>query len=232
MPVLLCVVMAGSGAAADGTVHDLLQWTSLHVSHSYDDRFSFSLLSEVRFTDDVSHYEETNLKPAVHFVLAPRVKLTLGYHLTSKNNGPDEHRVWEQVAAARSFARLDLGLRGRLEQRFFNNLSGTIVRSRYRLKAVHPLWSSRWYAVGSEEVFVNLNGVGAGPVSGFEQNRLFGGVGVRLGQRVRVETGYMWRHSEKRDAPDESDHILQLKFFFDDRGQGLLPRAEPEELND
>jgi hypothetical protein len=230
--VLLCIALASSGAAADGTVDDVRQWTSLHVSHSYDERFSFNLLSQVRFSDDVSEYDETVLKPAAHFVVAPGIKLTLGYHFANKKDSPDEHRVWEQVAIARSFAELSVGLRGRLEQRFINHLGGTIVRNRYRVKAVHPLWDSRWYAVGSEEVFVNFNGLGAGPVSGFEQNRLFGGIGLRLGQRVRVESGYMWRHAERRNAPDQSDHIILLKLFFDDRGQGLLPRAEPEEVND
>jgi hypothetical protein len=230
--LLLCIALVGSGAAADGTVDDVRQWTSLHVSHSYDERFSFNLLSQVRFSDDVSDYDETVLKPAVHYIVAPGVKLTLGYHFSTTNNSPDEHRVWEQIGLARSFAGFDLGLRGRLEQRFIHRLGGTIVRNRYRLKVAHALWDSRWYAVASEEVLVNLNGLGAGPVAGFEQNRLFGGLGVRLGGRLRVETGYMWRHSEQRNAPDESQHILQLKFFFDDRGRGLLPRAEPDEVND
>ena len=201
---LLCTCLAAFVASADGTIDDFRQWTSVHVSHRYDDRFSFNLLSQVRFSDDVSEYDETVLKPAAHFVVAPGFKLTLGYHFANKKDSPDEHRVWEQVAFGRSFADLDLGLRGRLEQRFINHLGGTIVRNRYRLKAVHPLWDTRWYAVGTEEVFVNFNGLGAGPVSGFEQNRLFGGVGLRLGQRVRVESGYLWRHAENRDAPDGS----------------------------
>ena len=165
--VLLCIALASSGAAADGTVDDVRQWTSLHVSHSYDERFSFNLLSQVRFSDDVSDYDETVLKPAVHYIVAPGVKLTLGYHFSSTNNSPDEHRVWEQIGLARSFAGFDLGLRGRLEQRFIHRLGGTIVRNRVRVKVAHALWNSRWYAVVSEEVLVNLNGLGAGPVSGF-----------------------------------------------------------------
>ena len=130
---LLCTCLATAVASADGTVDDVRQWTSVHVSHRYDDRFSFGLLSQVRFSDDVSEYDEMVLKPAARYVVAPGFNLTLGYHFANEKDSPDEHRVWEQLAFARSFADLDLGLRGRLEQRFINHLGGTIVRNRYRL---------------------------------------------------------------------------------------------------
>ena len=97
--------------------------------------------------------------------------------------------------------------------------TGMIARTRYRLHAAHPLGSTPWYLVGSDEVFVNLNNQGEGPVSGFEQNRLFTGVGVHLGGHLRAELGYLWRWERKRSGPDRSDHVISVNLFFDTRAK-------------
>jgi hypothetical protein len=60
------------------------------------------------------------------------------------------------------------------------------------LRAVRPLGRPRWSAVLWDEGMVAWNATGAGPVKGFDQNRLFGGVSRRLSPHLTVEGGYLW----------------------------------------
>jgi len=54
------------------------------------------------------------------------------------------------------------------------------------------------YLASSNELFFNLNDQGAGPVLGFEEDRLFAGVGYHFGRHLRAEIGYMWRPVRRR----------------------------------
>ena len=114
---------------------------------------------------------------------------------------------------------LTLGHRLRIEERFIEDVSGVVVRMRYRLRTAYPETDSRWYLVISDEVFANLNERGAGPAGGFEQNRLFGGVGFHPTARLRVEAGYQWRHLERRELPSRTDHVIAIALFYDTMGR-------------
>jgi hypothetical protein len=229
--VWIGVAAACTAPAAADTESDVQQWTSVRINHPIGDRWAVSLASEVRFDDDVSDYKSFSLKPAVHVAFARHWHLGLGYKYEDKDGGSDEQAAWQEAAFAQSFGKLALGHRLRLEERFIEGIGGVIARSRYRLKAAHPLWSSPWYLVGSEEVLVNLNNQGEGPVSGFEQNRLFAGLGLHLGRHVRAELGYLWRFERERSGPDRSDHIISLSLFFDTRAKLLPLHPAPHELH-
>ena len=110
---------------------------------------------------------------------------------------------------------LIMGNRVRIEERWGDSLDGVLVRARYRLRCAHPLGTSPAYRIASNEVFVNLNDKRAGPVRGFEQNRLFGGVGLHVGSHVRVELGYHWRTLDRRDRGGRDDHVIAFNLFFD-----------------
>ena len=229
--VWIGVAAALTASAAADTESDTQQWTSIRIKHPIGERWAVSLKSQVRFDDDVSEYKSVYLKPAVHVSFASHWHLGLGYKYEDKRGGSEEQAAWQEAAFTHSLGKLTLGHRLRLEERFLEGIGGVIARSRFRLKAAHPLWSSPWYLVGSEEVFVNLNSQGEGPVSGFEQNRLFAGLGVHLGRHLRAELGYLWRFERERSGPDRSDHIISLSLFFDTRAKLLPLHPAPHELH-
>ncbi len=105
---------------------------------------------------------------------------------------------------------LVIGNRFRIEERFIQHVSGVVVRGRYRLNLAHPLWNTPFYAVGWDEIFINLNDQHEGPTHGYEQNRLFGGIGVHVGSYLRMDVGYLWRHLDRRSGPSSNDHILSI----------------------
>jgi hypothetical protein len=196
---------------------DTQQWTTVKAQHKLDDRFTLSLASRLRFDEDVSRAKDLFLRPAVEVKVLPPFSLGLGYDYiySYASNSSTEHRIWEQASVKLDLGDLSIGNRLRIEQRFIDDADGVVVRARYRLRLEHPLGASVWKVIGSDEVFANLNSQGAGPVSGFEQNRLFGGVGRNLWDRLWIEAGYQWGCQEERDKQDQVTHSLLVNVTYD-----------------
>lgn len=223
--ILLFAVHVGADTTSDTQL-----WNVAQITHPVGERWVAGLWSSVRLDNDVSAYDSTLLRPSMQYEVSSRLRIGLGYNWSSRS-GADEHRFFQDLAIGQQFGGLAIGHRARLEERWIDDRSGTIVRARYRIQGTHPLWRSRWSGVVSEEVLVNLNGLGEGPVSGFEQNRVSAGVRVRLGPHMRVQLGYTWRFKEARSGPDSNDHILGLNFFVTTRAR--QPRhAEPDEMQE
>lgn len=128
----------------------------------------------------------------------------------------DEHRVWQQavigfkLGASSSFA-----VRPRLEQRFFDRGGDMGLRARLFLRGDHTLSADApWIVAATNELFVNLNDVDAGPQGGFDQNRLFVGVGIRASDGTRAELGPMLTYSRVAGGDDLLLGILAINLFF------------------
>jgi hypothetical protein len=214
--VLLTAVLIALHPAS-ATEDDTQQWTTVTAKHKVDDRLTLSLASRLRFDEDVSRAKDLYFRPAVEVEVLPPFSLGLGYDYiySYASNSSTEHRIWEQASLKLDLGDLSVGNRLRIEQRFLDDADGVVVRARYRLRLEHPLGASAWKVIGSDEVFANLNSQGEGPVSGFEQNRLFGGVGRRFWDRLWIETGYQWGYQEERDKQDQVTHSLLVNVTYD-----------------
>ncbi|MCF7969232.1 MAG: DUF2490 domain-containing protein [Methylococcaceae bacterium] len=126
----------------------------------------------------------------------------------------NENRVWEQHTFALPTSAGDLQLRSRLEQRTVNIGSGTAVRFREMVRFSHPL-NKEWSLVGSNELFINANTVDWGPVAGFDQNRVFVGVGYKIDSSLRAEVGYMNQYINRDLNYDRDFHLLSLNLYVD-----------------
>ena len=96
-------------------------------------------------------------------------------------------------------------------------LSGVIPQLRYLIHAKVPL-DRTFYLSFSEVVRYNLTDKGEGPVAGFEQNRVYAGIGFNAGKRARIGFGYLWRYQREPVGPDKSDHVLRLQFLLTTKG--------------
>ena len=86
----------------------------------------------------------------------------------------EQNRMYQQLLYRRTFPFVKVLSRSRLEERFIDNTDGTAVRARTMLRGDFPLPDApEWAIVVYDEIFVNLNAVGNGPDSGFDQNRFF-----------------------------------------------------------
>ncbi|MEM7223062.1 MAG: DUF2490 domain-containing protein [Pseudomonadota bacterium] len=191
---------------------DLQQWSVLKVTHPLDERIDLSLMLQGRFADDISEVDVVIVRPDIGYHLSDHVTLFLGYDYYDRPQpGEDsENRVWEQLGIKHRVGDLAIANRLRVEQRIIENVDGVTVRARYRLRLAHPLGDPDWEAIAFNEVFANLNQEPGGPAEGFEQNRLFGGLGYQIRPGLELEAGYMWRRE-----PSASDHILVLGLYLD-----------------
>jgi len=218
---VLSTAAAVPSAAAE---KDFTGWSTMRVNHQIDDDWAIALWGQGRLANDWAEGDQLLVMPNIHYRILPGLKVGAGFTYWTKNDSTDEVDFMQEVAYSRKFADLTAGNRLRFEQRFLNNIDGAILRGRYRLQLAHPIASSKVYAIGWNEVFVNLNDKHRGPVHGYEQNRIFGGLGYRFEHRVRGELGYMWRNKDNRSG-SQDDHIIALNLFFDTRG---LKPPQPE----
>lgn len=205
---LLLVLLAGSPSEAD----DLQLWTAATASHRFGDRVDASLQLQTRFIDDISTLGTVIVRPNVGYRLSKHGTASLGYDYVGKPQSSDdvEQRVWQQLGLTYDADAFGLANRLRIEQRFIDNVNGVTVRLRNRVRLTRPLADSEWRLIASDEIFANLNQNSGGPPPGFDQNRLFGGVGYRIGADLRLEAGYQWRLNRS-----SSDHILVMNLLFD-----------------
>lgn len=210
------VLMLASNASASD--QDLQQWTSLRLEHELFDGVTAGVRARVRFDDDVSSEKDVMVGPSLSLEPIDRLKFTLGYDYLYdlQAESTAEHRAWQAIGFTFPIRDLTIGNRIRFDERLIEDVSGTIVRLRYRLRTKYEIEGfclKGFHLSASEEVFVNLNDKGEGPVEGFEQNRVRAGAGWQFG-RARVEAGYEWQYGRRRSAPWLHRHVLFVEFTF------------------
>lgn len=100
----------------------------------------------------------------------------------------NEHRIFQQFTSKQSIGSLQLNHRYRFEQRFVE--SDFKLRFRYFLGLNIPIINTEnneksLYLSAYNELFLNTQS------AIFDRNRVFGGLGYRLNQNIRIEVGYM-----------------------------------------
>lgn len=134
----------------------------------------------------------------------------LGYNLTENNNNlllgygyilsenyigntddkvsVNEHRIFQQFTTKQNKWRVNITQRYRFEQRFVE--SDFKMRLRYFLSFNYPLnnkeiISKTVYLSAYNELFLNTE------PSIFDRNRVYGGLGYKLNENIKLELGYM-----------------------------------------
>lgn len=128
----------------------------------------------------------------------------------------NENRAWEQYTYSTPTFMGGFSARSRLEQRTVSISEGRNVGIRFRqqLKLSYPL-NDKWSLVGSDEIFVNANTPGWGPVAGLDQNRVFVGVGYKIDKVWRTEIGYMNQYINRDMTYDRDFDTVSINLFID-----------------
>ncbi len=208
-------MLAPNASASD---NDLQQWTSLRLEHEFFDGVTAGVRARARFDDDIGSERDVTVGPSLRLEVFDRFAFSFGYDYLYDlhDHSTAEHRAWQAVGFAFPIRGFRIGNRIRFDERLIDNVSGAVVRLRYRLRTTYDIGGSRlegFHLSASGEVFVNLNDKGEGPVDGFEQNRVRAGVGWQLG-KARVEAGYEWQYGRRRSAPWLHRHVLFVEFTY------------------
>lgn len=190
-----------------------------------DSKLLYWFDGHARFGDDARHLRTSIIRPGIGWQYSDALKLFVGYaRVTGHRNGNpdiDEDRIWQQALyKIAPFAGGNWSGRTRLEQRFRNDLGDdTGHRIRQFVRWGKPLKDSKLAMVFWDEVFIGLNDTDWGQKSGFDQNRAFFGLGyafgkTALGQKGRVEIGYMNNVINRHGIDNLTNHVLSSNLFW------------------
>ena len=221
--LLFCI---GAELALADTVDDLGQWNAVFAQGKLDDlgcacdRLKWWFDGHLRLLDDTDGFNQSIVRPGIGWMLDGQSTVWAGYGWihTQVLSGLeiDEHRIWQQWTWSESADVWKFGLRSRLEQRFVEVGDDVGLRFRQFFRAQHNLPAVPYLSlVGWDELFINLNDTDWGAETGFDQNRIFLGVGYkpRPECRWRVEIGYVNQTLDLPVIDDRTHHILAVNFF-------------------
>jgi hypothetical protein len=211
-------------AHAQDTESDFQIWTPVTLKAELPYKFQGSLEVQTRFGDNASQLSTLILRPSLGYDFNRHVSVEMGYQDENKYaNGKTTHeqRIYQELWLRKSFGRHNLSLRSRLEE--FFEVDGKIpLRMRFRLTNIRPIGASHWHIVTENELFVSLNTIANERNAGFNQNRLFVGVGRDfLKNHLRVQAGYLLRYVDKPSPdPNQIDHVLMFRTSYHLQGRG------------
>jgi hypothetical protein len=211
-------------AAAAQSVHDSGVWFAGfgrgNLASEVDDRLKWWFDGHARFFDDTNGFGQSIVRPGIGYALDERVTAWAGYGWIrtspAMSSDIDEHRLWQQLTWSQPFDCRTLGFRSRLEQRFVETGDDTGLRFRQLVSWRQPIACSAKYSfVLWDELFVHLNDTDWGARTGFNQNRVFVGFGLKrnANSRWRVEMGYLNQHINLRSRGNLTNHLLSVNVF-------------------
>lgn len=168
-----------------------------------------------RFRDDAGTLGVSIVRPALGWRFSPKLTVWGGYaRVTGHRSGPniEEDRIWQQATyPIAKFLGGSLSGRTRLEQRTRKVGSGTGHRFRQFTRWARPLENSSASVIIWSELFMGLNDTDWGQRSGYDQHRLFLGMGWQLSDDLRIEGGYLNNHLDQ--GPGPTNHNIAISLF-------------------
>ncbi|MEO1043054.1 MAG: DUF2490 domain-containing protein [Pseudomonadota bacterium] len=214
-------MLASTQAVAQDVESDVQSWNAIAIAGPIQDdsRLLVWFDGHARFRDDASELRVTIVRPALGWRAHDKIDLWAGYaRVVSRQDAiPDvtEDRAWQQATfAIPSVLGGSMSGRSRLEQRFRETGDDTGWRFRQFIRWGKRIDSTDFSLVVWDELFVNLNEADWGQREGFNQNRLFVGGAWHLGDRARLEGGYLNNVLDTPGTDEQTNHNISLTLFW------------------
>ncbi|MFC3907497.1 DUF2490 domain-containing protein [Legionella dresdenensis] len=208
------------------TQRDFQSWLNLTISGPVNkesrsfQRFKYWLEGQERIGDDSSRSSQTMFRTGIGYMLTEKASLWVGYAWI-KTGIPftmhpfTEDRIWEQLLWNKKTPDWNFSSRTRMEQRFTTNNHKVAYRVRQLLKIAIPIKNHPDFRlVGSDEIFWHTNNFIGRNGKGFDQNRLFAGIGYQFNPTISTEIGYMNQYIRRLGIPNFLNNILSINFFI------------------
>lgn len=214
--LLVALVLAPVASAQDLT-HEPQSWFGLFTNGPLTGRVVGWFDAHLRMGFGESPVTMTLLRPGVGFRVRDDMTVWVGYLWAPVwRDGLQtlsEHRVWQQWTWDLSFGSgAKMQLRSRLEQRFAAGEVGIRFRQFVRAQTA-PLGGGPLMLAGWDELFLAFNDTRFGQLAGFDQNRLFLGVALKVSTKWRVEGGY-FNQFLPRTGASPMRHAAAVNVFF------------------
>lgn len=192
-------------------------WLGQFATIKASDKVYVRLEAQERITNDAERLGQLLLRSLVGYRITKDVNVGAGYAFVMTDPvGPaefNEHRFYQEfnVRLVSTEAGLTLDSRTRLEQRTFEERSGTDWRLRQFVQLRVPVNENN-KIVAYTEPFFDLSD---GPVQrgGLSIWRNFVGVSIPVSKNIEIVPGYLNQHVF-RDGRDRSDHTANVNLFM------------------
>lgn len=192
-------------------------WPQSIINYKYK-KWRFELDTNPRIMYRATRLNEFHIRTFVGYQAKPWLLLQIGAYPYSPVYQPvtvNQVRLLEQVTLDKTWGRVGLTLRSRLDERWVEHVSKTAYRVRELPRVNYYLDESKhYYAFAADEVFVNFNTASGSIKKGCDQNRAFLGLGWNINQHAKFELAYLdqWfkRRQYARPLPDRHNHVLFL----------------------
>lgn len=208
LPCLLLLPPVGAPALAQDAV-DVQLWTQAVAIVNVSANWRVHVEEQPRWNDNISQTFQVLTRTAVGRRINDRLTLWAGHGWIAKPPTPGiahEQRLWQQASINFAATRWVPALRFRQEQRWQGEWADVSHRLRVMGRVVSSAAPERWGAVFSNEAMFTFDETPAGPIQGFDQNRLFGGALYRFATRHWVEFGGFWVASNA-DGSSRHDYV-------------------------
>ncbi len=215
LSILFLGAMSFSAHAQDS---NLGNWLIYIGNKKLNSKWNIHNEIQYRNYNAIGDLEQLLLRTGVgHNLTENNNNILLGYgYILSKNYIEDtedkvlvnEHRVFQQYTTKQSIGKVTLSHRYRFEQRFVED--DFKLRLRYFLSLNIPFKQSTdskipLYFSAYNEIFLNTKS------SIFDRNRLYGGLGCKLNNNIKIELGYMNQFFETKSR-DQINIITFVNF--------------------
>ena len=186
-------------------------------NNKLDEKFNIHNEVQYRNYNAVGDLEQLLLRTGLGYNLTPNNNnLLLGYGFIRSENYQNldtklvlnEHRIYQQFITKQSFGRVIFSHRYRLEERFvaddfkmrFRYFLATNVALNHKLLVPNTIYLSAY-----NEIFINAKN------QLFDRNRIYGGLGYKVSNNLKLEIGYMNQHFFVGNR-DQINLIANFKF--------------------
>ena len=204
--------------AADDDIGAWLIITSSDHLHTDSGRWRYWFDGQYRHFERSDGVDQYVLRPAVGYDLTNTVSGWLGYALVvttnSSGNRVEEQRIWQQISwNAATWKDVKLSLRTRIEERWRDTGDdmGIAIRQQFKLVTPFPRIANAELVLALEP-FVDLRNTDWGASSGLSQLRSSAGIGLKLTDKIRLETGYLNQYVPRDSGPDLQNHLAYFNF--------------------
>jgi hypothetical protein len=196
---------------------DFASWNGFLFQGMFSTESGYYLEIQSRLNQNLSSGNRYIIRPAFRYFLSPSLSIWAGYGwLPAFSPFRGENRLWQQAFYQTRAGQWLHIARFRIDERWLANSEGTAFRARFMLRTQRSVNGPSTLSVCVwDEYFQNLNNVTRGPLSGFDQNRVFFGLNYLATQSIQIEPGYLnVLVNQAEPAPNIMNHIFALYTIF------------------
>ncbi len=225
---ITATILSSIGVASPSIADDLLQdagsWVqavgegSLKVLDPSLEKERIWLEGQTRFDNNWNNWYQGMARAAIGYSLSDRATIWAGYSWIPTHNVGKNYISQQDVwPAFRYVLPTDIGtftFRTMIESNFI--LGDEVrVRPRQMIRFMHPLdIEPRLSLITWDEFFIRANTTPYGGKSGFDQNRIFAGLGWTFNKNIRTEAGYLNQYLDDATHTNNTMHHLIMGSVF------------------